>query len=245
MGPDTRPEAFTWAAYRELLRTAASAGYRLVDFGTLDAGEGGASEPALAIRHDVDYVPHWAARMAALEQSEGARSTYCLQPDSLYYSLDAPDVQEAVGEILRSGHWLGLHLDATGIPVDDRVVEAVVTEADSLAVRFDAPVRVVSFHMPGRRSVGQIELPDGLVNTYSPRFFDQIGYLSDSNMNWRGEDPSAVLSSRRHRRLQLLIHPFWWREESASMLEKLEELAADLSLDPSELISPEQREILD
>jgi len=152
-----------------------------------------------------------------------------------------PEPSEAV---LEAGHWLGLHFDASEISSDADVVTGVERDARRLEALFGHAVTAVSFHMPGRRTVGGIELPDGLVNVYGPRFFEEIAYVSDSNQDWRGTDVEALFAGRAVNRLQLLTHPFWWRESYGTIGEKLEELAAELGVAVEEIATWEQVELI-
>jgi hypothetical protein len=242
MSPAAAPEPFTWARYGRHLDVALESGYRFAGF---DALAGGGEPPDLSIllRHDVDYEPRWIEPMAALERERGIASTWFVLTTSPLYSLEDPGTRRAIEGVLGMGHALGLHFDASLIGSDGEVLREVESRASDLQDAFGAPVRAVSFHMPGRRGAAHLELPGGLVNTYAPRFFDEIGYISDSNQDWRGTDLDAELRARCHRVLQLLIHPFWWRERYGPILEKLERLAADHGVDPGEIITPEQREI--
>jgi hypothetical protein len=239
------PEEFTWALYAEYLDLAASEGYRFAGFQELrDDGEDH-DEAIIHVRHDVDFALRWVLPMAELESRHGARSTYCLLLDSPYYSSAGAEFDETVRGVLDLGHWLGLHFDATAIAADDEVARRVGQAAASLGERFDTEVVAVSFHMPGRRSVSQIVLPGRLVNTYGPRFFTEIAYASDSNMDWRGTDVAELLRSHVAQRLQLLIHPVWWRASYMPMLDKLKELARDLGISLDELMTAEQRALID
>ncbi len=110
---------------------------------------------------------------------------------------------------------------------------------------FSRTVRAVSFHMPGRRPVDHLDLPSDLINTYAPRFFGEIGYVSDSNQNWRGVDLEDVLRRHAHDRLQLLIHPFWWRPLPGTMRSKMHGLADELGVDMHDIVTPEQWALMD
>lgn len=197
-------------------------------------------ERALLLRHDIDDRPKWIEPMARVEADCGAISTYCLQLRSPFYALD-DEADRAVGTLLDCGHELGLHFDSSAMSSDDEVVERVVREARLLADRYETPVRVVSFHMPGVRPVGHLELPDGLVNTYAPRFFSEIAYLSDSNQNWRGRDPEAEL--RAAGRIQFLTHPTLW--SGRRLREILEEQAVRLGTTVDELATADQKVVLE
>jgi hypothetical protein len=231
-------EPFTWAAYEAYLELAIEIGYTFMPF-TIPTGR--LPERAIFLRHDIDFAMQWLPRMAAIEQSLGVGATYCVQPDSRNYSIDAADTGDVIRDVLERGHWLGLHFDATGIDSDDEVVERVTREAEALSLHFQTDVEAVSFHMPGRRDVGHLVLPPPLINTYAPQFFEEIAYVSDSNQDWRGQDLVKLLRDGSHDHVQILIHPMWWRETYSPMMAKLRELANNLGVDLNDLITPEQR----
>lgn len=197
-------------------------------------------ERALLLRHDIDDRPKWIEPMARVEAERGAVSTYCLQVRSRFYALD-DEADRAVKVLLDCGHELGLHFDSSAMASDDEVVEGVAREVAVLEQRYEVPVRVVSFHMPGVRPVGHLELGDGLVNTYAPRFFTEIAYLSDSNQNWRGKDPEAEL--RRAGRIQFLTHPTLW--SGRRLREILAEQAQRLGTTVDELATADQQVVLE
>lgn len=196
-------------------------------------------ERALLLRHDIDDRPKWIEPMARVEAERGAVSTYCLQVRSRFYGLDE-EADRAVATLLECGHELGLHFDSSAMTSDDEVLEGVAREAGLLSERYATPVRVVSFHMPGVRPVGHLELPAPLVNTYAPRFFADIAYLSDSNQNWRGKDPETEL--RRARRIQFLTHPTLWSGRPLRAI--LEEQAARLGTTVEELATDDQKAVM-
>ncbi|MGA3362636.1 MAG: hypothetical protein ABSD82_11470 [Solirubrobacteraceae bacterium] len=235
---------FTLEEYRNYLALAIDCGYRFVDFESLDhAGDRSGLE--ILLRHDIDYAPVLMAPMAAIEARLGVHATYCLHVDSPWYSIDTPENRAAIEKTLGAGHSLGLHFDATTIASDEQVCERALEQAKRLGEAFAREVRVVSFHMPGRRPVDHLVLPAGLINTYASRFFVEIGYVSDSNQNWRGVDLETVLRSREQSRLQLLIHPFWWRAEPGTMRSKLFDFAAQIGVDVNEMITHEQWALMD
>jgi hypothetical protein len=239
------PDPFTLAQYERYVRLAHSCGYRFGGFGALDDDAAHPERSVIYLRHDIDFSLRWVLPMAELEHEHGVRSTYCFLLDSQNYSSTTEAFDRTVERVLELGHWLGLHFEANAIGSDDEVAQRVADRAASLDERFDAPVVAVSFHMPGRRPVSHIELPEPLVNTYGPRFFSEIGYASDSNQHWRGTDLEALLVSRRHTRLQLLIHPMWWRTRYSPMLDKLQELADEVGIGIDDLLTHEQRALLD
>lgn len=196
-------------------------------------------ERALLLRHDIDDRPRWIEPMARVEAEQGAVSTYCLQVRSRFYPLDM-EADRAVAALVDHGHELGLHFDSSGMASDDEVLEGVAREAEQLEQRYDTPIRVVSFHMPGVRPVGHLVLDDDRINTYAPRFFTEIAYLSDSNQNFRGKDPETEL--RDAGRLQFLTHPTLW--SGRRLREILEEQATRLGTTVDALATEDQKAVL-
>jgi hypothetical protein len=143
--------AFTLDEYQSLLELALESGYSFRSFGD-EAEEG------ILLRHDIDYGPVFMTEMAALEADLGVRATYCVQLDSPWYSLDDPESHDAVRAALDSGHWLGLHVDANELGDETAVRTRVVELAAELGHRYRTVVRAVSFHMPGRRPLGHLDL---------------------------------------------------------------------------------------
>lgn len=229
---------FTLERYGELLDLALARDYAFVRFSELEAVEG----RAVVLRHDIDFSPRFLGPVSALERERGIVSTWCLQPSAATYRWDGPEMRAAIAGVLADGHELGLHFDANGCETDAQVLAGVAREKAELERVYGVTVRVVSWHQVGRKMMGHLRVPD-MVNTYEPRFFGEIGYVSDSNMQWRGSDLAAILRAGEPRRLQLLIHPLWWRERWSSMGTRLGELAAELGLKPSEVMSAEQAEL--
>lgn len=233
--------SFTLAEYRECLELARDSGYRFAGFHeTL----GESSSPTIFVRHDIDYAPRFMPAMARLETEAGVHSTYCVQLASPWYSVQTAPNRAVIQSVIDQGHWLGLHFDASGIPSDLEVRDRVVADAERLGDEFNVPVSVVSFHNPGRRRIDHLELPGGLIHTYAPWFFRDIGYVSDSNQDWRGKDLRRILAHREFMRLQLLIHPFWWRDEPLTLGEKLQALAGELGIKLEDLAEPEHLAII-
>lgn len=195
-------------------------------------------ERALLLRHDIDDRPKWIEPMARVEADQGAVSTYCLQVRSRFYALD-DEADRAVATLLELGHELGLHFDSSDMASDDEVLEGVAREARVLEERYDVPIRVVSFHMPGVRPVGHLDTGP-LINTYAPRFFTEIAYLSDSNQSWRGKDPEAEL--RAATRIQLLTHPTLWSGRPLRAI--VEEQAERLGTTVDELATGDQKAVM-
>lgn len=165
-------------------------------------------------RHDCDYSLNRSFALAKLEASEGVRSTYFLNPHCEYYNLFEKSQCDLVREIIEMGHEIGLHFDASFYgPLDEtRLIKAVGDEADLLERLFGIRPGSFSFHNPGPETLAwEADQYAGLVNCYSKRLKNEVGYCSDSNGYWRFRRLEDVLSVASDSCLQVLTHPGWWQ----------------------------------
>lgn len=219
------PATFTYAAYRELLRELARAGYV---FGTFP--EAGAllerGRPLVLLRHDVDFDPGAALRLAEIEAEEERMSTYFFLLRTPHYNLFSAEATGAVRKILALSHRLGLHFDCA--PYGGQVspaewAAACRREREVLEAWFQSPVEIVSYHRPGPIVLsGNAEISAPLPHTYLPLFTRQIHYCSDSRGQWRFGFPLETDAFRQRRALHLLLHPIWWTEAGCAANERLQ-----------------------
>jgi len=183
--------AFDLGHYRELLEAARTGGYRFAGFGE------GPEHGDLFLRHDVDLSLDAALRMAELETETGARATYFLMTQSVFYNLASKEGVAAIERLRELGHRVGLH--------------AVYPEA-RLDDRFDP---VVAWHNPDPE---YMTAPvDGAINVMGEPWFDPATYRSDSNQRWRHGCPHDALRAGALPWLQLLVHPEIWVYEGETM----------------------------
>jgi hypothetical protein len=215
---------FTHARYRVLIRSGIAGGYRFAGFAELPALRQ-TEEKRCLLRHDCDNDLVAAALLSEIEAEEGVRSTYFLMLRSAMYNLLAPANRALVSRVLDHGHWLGLHFDASvvaGEP-DERIAALVDDERRILAAEFGHTIAVVSFHQPGRRVLdNRIQL--NCLNTYDRSDMEGVHYTSDSNLVFRGGDPTALFAEGSHRRIQVLTHPEWWTREPMSLDRKWDQM---------------------
>jgi hypothetical protein len=181
--------------YADLLDAAAAGGYRWASF---DA------EPApgdLFLRHDVDLSLEAALELARLEHARGARATYFLMTESVFYNLESELGRNTLRELRDLGHAVGLHAVYPRAAQDDR---------------FDA---VVAWHNPDSAYVnGPVR---GFVNVMQAPWFTKGKYRSDSNQHWREGCPHDELRAGAFEWLQLLVHPEIWVYPGATMGETM------------------------
>lgn len=206
--------AFTFDRYGALLDELQSADRR---FRTYDEA---VERGDVLLRHDVDWAPRRALRMARLEADRGVTATYFFLVSSPFYNLMHKPCRLVLREIQDLGHEVDLHFSThqyfEAEPADEALVERVDEERTVLERLVDDPVDVVSFHRPPewvyRRSY------DGFVSTYETRFFEDIAYRGDSNQRWRDDPP---LADGVPEKMQVLVHPGLWGESDAGFVERL------------------------
>lgn len=198
---------FTEAGYREIIRRAKEV-YRFEAYGTSEEA------PHLLWRHDVDFSPHRALRLAEIEAEEDVRATYFVLPHSEFYNSLEADVVRRFRRIVELGHDLGLHFDAAfHAPFADQeaLEDALAFERSLLERVFGTPVGVFSFHNPDVGDALQFDADrlGGMINTYGASLKATYAYCSDSNGYWRFHRLSEFLEGGAPYG-QVLTHPEWW-----------------------------------
>ena len=187
---------FSLGHYRELLEAARAGGYRFAFF------EGEPRDGDLLLRHDVDLSLDAALRLAELEADSGARATYFLMTESVFYNLASDEGEHALARLRELGHRVGLHAVYPHARLDDRF-EPVVAWHNPDPDYMTAPV-------------------EGALNVMSEPWFAPATYRSDSNQHWRSGCPHGELRSGAFPWLQLLTHPEIWAYPGATMGETMQ-----------------------
>jgi len=208
---------FTPAGYHKLISAILAKGYEIRSFADVQA-----ARPDLILRHDIDQSLNAAARLAALEAEEGWRASYFVLMRSELYNPFSSAAVQALEKISAAGHEIGLHLDAALYGNDAEAIEkAARRECAMLESITGQKIATISLHRPAANLIPCEKNFAGRSNTYEPRFFNEIGYCSDSRGGWYHGHPLEHESLRTGRALQLLTHAIWWMGEPAPPEEKL------------------------
>lgn len=201
---------FTTENYRRLIALAKER-FRFRFFPEFGAGSGN-----VLWRHDVDFSPHRALRLARIESEAGVRTTYFWHLQSSFYNVFEPAVTQIVLDVAALGHAVGLHFDTGNRSCSDvrSLEEALLLDRKILEGLSGHEVRVVSFHNP---TIIGIPIPReesvaGMVNAYADVIKERYSYCSDSNGCWRFRRLEDVLLDETVDDLQVLTHPAWWTE---------------------------------
>jgi len=221
-------DSFDYATYWALLSRVAAT-HRIVRFE--DFREDEPAVPFCILRHDVDYSPAVALRLAAQEAQRGVRATYFLLAGSSYYNLLAPEHAHFARRLTELGHEVGLHYDArsfTPFPREEwpRLLRAQAALLGELAGR---SITSIAMHQPALHGDDPFRGQDlGFLNAYDDRFTRETTYVSDSCRAWRDSGWAMLERGAFPRRLQLSLHPINWGETDRDRVTIFRELHEEL-----------------
>lgn len=214
-----RPD-FSHDGYRRLLQAGLDNGYVFAPF---EEHERTAAELVCLVRHDVDADPGAALDIADIEVELGVVSTFFFMLRSPLYNLFGRANHELVERVLERGHRFGLHYDPGFAPRAGRThTEQISAELDVLERMFGMRPGAVAFHQPSQVP-GGMDIP--VVGAVKANLLPGYHFVADPNMNEWVLTAFDLFRTREHPRMQLLVHPLWWRERSGSAPEELWERA--------------------
>lgn len=201
-------------SYRDLLEAFFTAGYVARRFDDFEP-----DQRHLLLRHDIDMSIARALELAELEHQMGVSSSYFVMITNELYNAFCSENARKLRKIIELGHDVGLHIDLAIYDIDEATYEQVIRREVSLLEQIvDTRVTLVSYHRPATLLQGvdyeRIRLP-GLICTYEPRYFREIGFCSDSRGGWYHGHPLDHEAVAAGRALQLVTHPIWWTAEGA------------------------------
>ena len=187
------------------------------------------------LRHDIEFSVDRALKLARIESDElGVKSTYTVQlRNNTYNALSQKNI-EAIQEIKKLGHSIGLHQNPPQME-DDELIDYILKDIETLEHYYDFEVDRFAFHRCGSNP----EIPEKI----------DVHYLADSNHKWKYGHPMYIDYKKYPYRMQLLTHPYSWTEngyENMNNFSKLirartDELVNDMNSEtntfPKELLS--------
>lgn len=170
-------------------------------------------------RHDIDFSPHAARKLAHIEFEEGIKTTYFILLHSEFYNLLEKEVTNCLQDIISLGHDIGLHFDPSYYNVTDQsqIDEYLIFEKFLIENIFKIEIKSFSFHIT--TSLAKECINDKyakLINATSKYFREKVEYCSDSNGYWRFRRLEDLLIKPNNKCLQVLTHPEMWQDEIMS-----------------------------
>ena len=206
---------FTLKNYQRLIRLAKEKGFQFI----LHQDEYVPERKDIIWRHDVEFEPDIALRMARIEKEEGVVATYFFQLHSPYYNVLDPHYREVFHKIKDLGHLVGLHFDSAywGITSEDQLNDYISLDKEYLEKNMGVDIDTFSFHntTPFTQSCLAYKYGD-LINVYASFFKERYNYCGDSLGYWRFDRLEDVLKDENVQHLQVLTHDANWSDEILS-----------------------------
>jgi len=204
------------------------------------------------LRHDIEFSIDRALTLARLEKELEVTSTYTVQlRNNTYNALSQKNI-EAVQEIKKLGHHIGLHQNPPKMN-DNELVEYIQKDIETLEHYYRFEVDRFAFHRCGSNPKileKYVEVPNK-INCYAKEFFHyfdgnkpndlRVHYLADSNHQWKYGHPLYIDYTVYPLRMQLLTHPYSWSDEGYNNMsnfnrvikERNNELITDMNTETS------------
>ena len=135
---------FTLDNYRRLIRIALERGFSFIPY----TSQKDVLRKEVLWRHDVEFEPDIALKMAEIEYEEGIRATYFFQLHSGHYNLFDRHYSEVFHKIKDLGHYWGLHFDCRywGIADEKQLDEFITLDRSYMERCLGVGLEVFSFH---------------------------------------------------------------------------------------------------
>lgn len=217
---------FTFDNYKRLIVLAKIKGFQFV----LHKDDYVSGRKDIIWRHDVEFEPNYALRMAQIEHEEGVKATYFFQLHSPYYNVLDPHYRKVFHYIKNLGHCVGLHFDPAywGITSEDQLNDYIVLDKEYLEKNMDVLIDTFSFHntTPFTQSCLDYRY-GGLINVYASFFKEHYNYCGDSLGYWRFDRLEDVLNDENVKHLQVLTHDANWSDEVLSPRKRFAKVMRD------------------
>ncbi len=208
-----RFDEFTTTNYRTMIQNAKNNNYQFKFFFEQNDIE----SKVILWRHDVEFSPFIALRMAEIEADEGVKATYFFQLHAEFYNLFEKAISEIVFKIKSYGHDIGLHFDSHYFNATNEkdLEKYLALDTRFFNEIFNMDIKVFSFHNTNDFVLScENERYAGLLNVYSKYFKEKFSYCADSTGYWRYERLVDVLNNPEIYRLQVLTHDAMWSKET-------------------------------
>lgn len=205
---NSNKKSFTFSEYQELF-TLAKKHYNFAAFQNYQN-----YDQCLFLRHDLDFSIHAAWRLAQIENQLDIQATYFVHLHSKFYNVFEDVTYHKLNDIIQMNHHIGIHFHPGFYSAQRDWMRHLMNEKATLENLLNISIHSFSFHNPTKEQITFGKDIQGMTNTYNSYFQNEVDYISDSNGLWKHRSLHEILmSSKRPKKLQVLIHPGWWTEE--------------------------------
>lgn len=206
---------FTIENYEKMVKLAIENGFQFIDY----KDEFIANRKDILWRHDVEFSPDVALKMAEIESEYGVHSTFFFQLHSEYYNIIEKYFTEILNKIKDLGHNIGLHFDAHyyNVFTEIELEKFIIQDKNYFEQVFNVKLEAFSFHNTNQFILScEKERYGGLINVYSEFYKTQYNYCADSTGYWRFDVLEDILKDPIIKHLQVLTHDAMWSEKILS-----------------------------
>lgn len=207
----------SYEIYKSILRDIKASGKYL------DFSEAEHADEYIVLRHDIEFSIDRAFALSKVEDEENIKSTWFVQLTNNAYNPFSKKNLDMLKDMIARGHHVGLHFHLNGRTDETSVRDGIRDEIRILSEMLGNPVDRFSMHRPIKEVYYYRIHINGIINAYAPEFFSyaenvtsetklDVKYLCDSKHRWNYGYPDKQMFEK-HKKIQLLIHPFSWTEE--------------------------------
>ncbi len=204
---------FSYEEYRHILNWIKK-NYNIMDYTDVTDD----TESFAIIRHDVEFSPYRALKMAEIDNELGIKSSFFFQIRNNCYNSLSGDNIDIINKISNLGHYIGAHINTSNLSSNESLKSFVKKDMFILSEFIDTNVDRFSFHRPKSYQLKEYVKIDGYVNAYDEQFFHyfenkkpeklRVGYFADSMHKWKYGYPT----DSSHKKIQVVLHPYSWSE---------------------------------
>jgi hypothetical protein len=182
---------------------------------------------SVLLRHDIDLQVDASYEIASLENSLGIKSNYFILLHSPFYNFFENQNFKMLNEIIKMGHYIGLHFDSTFYKIENEEQLTFYLEKEKNIFKsiFECNLSSFSFHLTNSftNNCENIEYAK-LVNAYASYIKNNFKYCSDSYGLWRFSRMIDFIKENKESNIQLLTHPEWWVHNAMMPIERIKKI---------------------
>lgn len=204
---------FSHEEYKHILNSIKN-NYEILDYRDITDE----TESFAIIRHDVEFSPSRALKIAKIDNDLEIKSSFFFQIRNNSYNSLSSETINVINEINDLGHYIGAHINTSNLSSRDSLESFVINDIETLSNYTELHVDRFSFHRPQSYQLRDYVNIDGFINAYDKKFFHyyenekpkklRVRYLADSTHKWKYGYPTET----NHKKLQVVLHPYSWTE---------------------------------
>ena len=157
---------FSYEEYRHILNWIKK-NYNIMDYTDVTDD----TESFAIIRHDVEFSPYRALKMAEIDNELGIKSSFFFQIRNNCYNSLSGDNIDIINKISNLGHYIGAHINTSNLSSNESLKSFVKKDMFILSEFIDTNVDRFSFHRPKSYQLKEYVKINGYVNAYDEQFF--------------------------------------------------------------------------